>query len=139
MVTFTQYCKEYIAEHIDYYKGQSVYLCDLGSHITMDANMNGSLTYSAEEAREFLNAWSGDAADYWKWEKWMLGENLHNPFDNPEEYMVCMVIAGVDYLIDQTIANIGMAELWNEQVKLTSKIVRKIRDNVYNCDDIKLV
>lgn len=80
---FTQYCKEFIKDHIDGYTDQMVYGADLGYTITEGINADGSCTYSTYMAKQYLKEWWDDAADYFEYEKDNFGEN-HNPFKNPE-------------------------------------------------------
>ena len=91
--SLTEYCKEFIKDHIDGYTDQMVYGADLGYTITEGINADGSCTYSTYKAKQYLKEWWDDAADYFQYEKDNFGEN-NNPFENPEAFMVCMVIEG---------------------------------------------
>lgn len=130
MKTFINYCKQYIYDHIDGYRGQKVYSCDLGYTLTDGPNHDGTLTYSTAKAMDYLAEWRWDAADYWQYEKDNFGENLHNPFDNPEAYMVCMVIEGVRAMIDRAITELGLNDQWNDEVELTADLIEKIKGAV---------
>ncbi len=121
--TLTDYCKDFIISNIDDYSDQSIYGCDLGCTITEGINADGTCTYSTYEAKEYIKFWWDEAADYFQYEKDNFGENLHNPFENPEAYMVCMVIQGVDSLLSQ-ISFIN--KNWNNEIKLTEKNIKKI-------------
>lgn len=131
METFINYCKNYVLEHIDGYEGQEVYLCDLGFTLTEEPNCDGSLTYNREEAMDYLHEWWGEAAEYFQYEKDNFGaEYVHNPFEDPEAYMVCMVIEGVRGLIDRAISEIGLDDEWNDEVELTADLIEKIKGAV---------
>lgn len=121
--TLTDYCKNFIISNIDDYSDQSIYGCDLGYIITEGINADGSCTYSTYEAKEYIKFWWDEASDYFQYEKDNFGENLHNPFENPEAYMVCMVIQGVNSLLSQ-ISFID--KNWNNKIKLTEKNIKKI-------------
>lgn len=121
--TLTDYCKNFIISNIDNYSDQSIYGCDLGYTITKGINVDGSCTYSTYEAKEYIKFWWDEASDYFQYEKDNFGENLHNPFENPEAYMVCMVIQGVNSLLSQ-ISFID--KNWNNKIKLTKKNIKKI-------------
>lgn len=121
--TLTDYCKDFIINNIDDYSGQSIYGCDLGNTITEGINIDGSCTYSTYEAKKYIKFWWDEAADYFQYEKNNFGENLHNPFENPEAFMVCMVIQGVNSLLSQ-ISFID--KNWNNEIKLTEKNIKKI-------------
>jgi hypothetical protein len=121
--TLTDYCKDFIIDNLPDYLGTSVYGCDLGCTITEGINADGSCTYSTYEAKEYLKFWWDDAADYFQYEKDNFGENLYNPFKNPEAYMVCMVIEGVNSLLSQSSF---IDKNWNNEIELTKKNIKKI-------------
>ena len=127
--TLTDYCKDFIISNIDGYSDQSIYGCDLGYTITEGINADGSCTYSTYKAKEYIKFWWDEASDYFQYEKDNFGENLHNPFESPEAFMVCMVIQGVNSLLSQ-ISFID--KNWNNEIELTEKnikkIIRKIKD-----------
>lgn len=122
--SFLTYCKEYIKEHIDGYVGSVVYASELGWKLTEGPNTDGSLTYNRYDAMEYLKEWWWEADDYFDYEKSEFGaESIHNPFENPEAYMVSMVIEGVNSLINQCSA---IEENWNEKIELTQEIAEQI-------------
>jgi hypothetical protein len=138
MERFVDYCKDYIAEKLPEYEGQKVYLCDLGFTITEGPNCDGTLTYSTHEAMEYLKEWMYEAADYFDYEKANFGD-VHNPFENPEAYMVCMVIEGCRALIDSAISEIPeLNDEWENEVELTEEIVAKILEKVKENDRTEL-
>lgn len=128
--SFVDYCKEYVADHINEYEGQMVYGCDLSYTLTAGPNSDGTLTYWTETAKEYLQEWFWEAGEYFKYEKANFGENLHNPFENPEAYMVCMVIEGVNTLISDALNELesedGETDFWNRQFELTAELCEKI-------------
>lgn len=123
MEQFDVYCKDFIKNHIEDHLGRTVYACDFASDITMGINVDGSATYSTYLAKEYLKEWWDEAADYFSYEKDNFGEVLHNPFENPEAYMVCMVIKGVEYLMSR-VKEIN--EAWNDQIEVT----QELRDSI---------
>ena len=121
--TLTDYCKNFITDHLENYFEQSIYGCDLGSTITEGINVNGSCTYSTYKAKEYIKFWWDEASDYFQYEKDNFGENLHNPFERPEAFMVCMVIEGVNSLLSKSKF---IDDNWNNDIKLTEKNIKKI-------------
>ena len=134
---FVQYCKDYIYEHIDEHEGRDTYLGDFGYELTEGPNMDGTLTYSTELAKEYLREWWEDAADYFKYEACNFGRNT-NPFENPEAYMVCMVIEGVNALISDAVSDLGWDDMWGEKIKLTERRIDDIVEAVRGRDYISL-
>ena len=121
--TLTDYCKDFITDHLENYSDQSIYGCDLGYTITEGINADGSCTYSTYKAKEYIKFWWDEASDYFQYEKDNFGENLNNPFENPEAYMVCMVIQGINSLLSQ-ISFID--KNWDNKIELTEKNINKI-------------
>ena len=121
--TLTDYCKNFIINNIDNYSDQSIYGCDLGNTITEGINIDGTCTYSTYKAKEYIKFWWDEAADYFQYEKNSFGENLHNPFENPDAFMVCMVIEGVNSLLSKSKF---INKNWYNNIKLTDKNIKKI-------------
>lgn len=134
---FITYCKQYIYDHIEDYRGQSLYACDLGFTLTERPNCDGTLTYNRKEAEEYLKEWWYDAADYYDYERANFGSGGHNPFENPEAYMVCMVIEGVNVLISYALSEIDGVD-WNGMVELTDDLIKRIVEIVENTKTVKL-
>lgn len=123
--TFTQYVIDFIDTEIENFAGITVYACDLASELTQGINCDGTATYSTYEAKEYLKHWWDEASDYFKYEKDNFGENIHNPFERPEAFMVCMIIQGVSYIL----AEISVIDdNWNEEITLTPKVILEIKE-----------
>jgi len=135
MKSFIDYCKDYIEEHLVYFEDMDVYLSDLALDLTYGPNMDGSLTYDRSEAIEYLREWWFDAADYYDYARSELGDT-RNPFANPEEFMVCMVIEGVNNLMWSAYYELGLDT--DKKTKLTAEIIKKIVESVKNNDTQKL-
>lgn len=136
MKEFITYCKQYIYDHIDDYRGQKVYPCDLGFTLTEGPNCDGTLTFSTAEAKDYLREWWDEASDYYEYERDNFGTGGHNPFENPEAYMVCMVIEGVRALIDQAFMVLDID--YNEMVELTGDLIEQITEKVNENDTYRL-
>ena len=131
MESFNEYCKNYILENLDNYEGQSVYGSEVGYTITQSPNVDGTLTYSTHEAIEYLREWWDEAGEYWEYEKDNFGEHPHNPFDEPEAYMVCMVIEGVNAILAN---EPHIEESWNDKLELTEEVIEDIKKYVEEFD-----
>ena len=132
MKTLLQYCKDYIIDHIDDYVGDLIYACDFSMTLTESANIDGSLTYSTKEAKDYLREWWQNCSAYWEYEKSNFGQNLHNPFDNPEAYMVCMVIEGCGTILSRCPV---IDENWNNKIEFTEEIIQQIKEFVEQYED----
>lgn len=134
-LSFVEYCKAYIIENIDDYEGTEVYACDFTTSITDGPNIDGTLTYSTNEAIEYLREWWYEAGEYWQYEKDNFGENQHNPFENPEAYMVCMVIEGCASILSRCP---DLEDNWNDKIELTAEIIHNIKEFVEEFDEESL-
>lgn len=124
MKSFSELCKEYLFEKLDEYEGITAYGCDLAYKLCEECNINGSLTYCRQTAIEQLCEWWYDAADYSDYEQMNFGERS-NPFENPEAYMVRMVICGIGYLLSQCAM---INESWDDELELTPEVIEAIKE-----------
>ena len=120
--SYDDYCKDFIKDNISDFEGQEVYACDLANYLTQNINVNGTATHSTDEAKEYIKFWWDEASDYFQYEKDNF-ENLHNPFERPEAFHVCMIIQGVQSLLSQ--CNV-IDKNWNDEIIITSKKIEKI-------------
>lgn len=97
----------------------------------MDDNVNSSITYSSYKAMEFIKEHFEAAGAYWNYAKDNFGEVEHNPFEEPEAYMVCMVIEGVNSLMSQVIGN---HDDWDNQVEITDELIKEIEEGLEDAD-----
>lgn len=134
MENFVKYCKDYIVNHIEEYIGNVCDGCDLGYDITSAPNMDGTLTFSRYKALEYLSAWHEYAGEYFDYEKQNFGsDGMHNPFGNPEAYMVCMVVEGVNNILGRCPS---IEEKWNDNFELTEDMVETIVSEVEDINEI---
>lgn len=131
ILEFSEFCRNHIAENLPEWLGQEVYMCDLGGELTQGTNCDGTFTFSTSLAKDYLREWFDEAGEYWDYEKFNFGENLHNPFNNPEAYIVCMVIEGVNSILSQCAI---VDEMWNDQVELTQELIDEILEQIADVD-----
>ncbi len=127
MENFSDYCRDTIIDALDSYEGQTVYSCDLAYTLTERMNADGTCTYSRAEAKDYIKEWWDEAGEYWEYENGNFGEHRWNPFDDPEAFMVCMVIGGVASMLSQCAT---IDESWNDEIELTADIIEKIKEEV---------
>ena len=128
---YLTYCKNHAVMNLRDMRGwnESVYGCDLANRLTEAINIDGSATYSAYEAKQYLKEWWDEAVEVYEYEKFNYGQVLHNPFEKPEAYHVCMIIHGVESILSQCPSVDGF---WNDKKLLTTgfinKLIREIKD-----------
>lgn len=126
MTNFNDFCKEYICEHLGELESVNVYACDLAYTLAEDDNVNGTMTYSRREAFDYLYDWAEDCADYLEYEKMNFGERS-NPFENPEAFMVRMVIEGINSILSQCEI---IDSNWNDEIELTPEVIETIKEQI---------
>lgn len=132
--SYVEYVKDFILENLPKYKGQEVYGCDLGYTITERINVDGSVTYNKQAAMEHIKEWLDEAAEVYQYQVDNYGQALQNPFKNPEGWMVCMIIEGVESILSQCDV---VEEFWNDKTELTDKIIQKIIAYVQEVKEIE--
>lgn len=133
--SYFDYCKNFIVDHIEDHEGREVYGCDLGNYITESINVDGSATYSTYEAKEYIKEWFEEAGEVYEYQKANYGAPLHNPFEEPEAFHVCMIIEGVNSILSQC-ATIDNA--WNDEIVLDADTIKAILSEVEEVTEINL-
>lgn len=134
METFFDYCKEHLLQKLDEYEDTVHYACDLGYDLCEGENVAGTLTYSTYEAKKYLKEWWDECGDYYEYAKDNFGELPTNPFENPEAYMVCMVIQGVCDILSQCES---IDNSWNDKVALDENFLEKLREEIKQVNEIR--
>lgn len=126
VMSFSDYCKDFIVSEIERHIGRDVYGCELGSKLTQAINADCSATSSADIARDHVIQWAqdGDVNVFDSHYKDMIGETFAtNPLVEPKKYMVVMVIMAVDMIIGDLDC---MQDIWNEDVVITRELADSI-------------
>lgn len=124
MKNFSEFCKDYLFEKLDEYEGTMDYGCDLAYRLCEECNADGSLTYCRQTAIKYLCEWWHDASDFSEYEADNFGERS-NPFENPESYMVRMVICGIGCLLSRCEV---VDEAWDDKLELTPEVIKTIKE-----------
>ena len=115
---------------------QTIIRCDLGNKLTEGINVDGSATYFTYEAKEYIKEWWNEASECYQYEKDNYGEVLHNPFEEPEAFHVCMIIHGVENILNQC-ETVTDNENWNNEIEFTDELIDKIIEEVQMVDSIE--
>jgi len=126
---FNAYINDFINDRLSDYEGVDLYACDLAYTLTEGINMDGTATYSTYLAKEYIKLWFDEASEYYEYEISNFGKNLHNPFESPEAFMVCMIIYGVESKLQESDY---LNENWNDKITLTSKVIDIIKNESIN-------
>ena len=113
---------DYIKDELPEWEGQTVYGADLGNEITEVPNANGIYE---DDSWGFISKHINDARDEYDYEKDNFGEVLHNPFEDPEAFVVCMLINTVNDVLSQVPI---VYEHWDDELELTGDVIKEILD-----------
>lgn len=136
MTSYVEYVKEFINDNLPEYEGQSIYGCDLAYAITESINVDGTATYNTYEAKQYIKEWFDEAVDVYQYQVDNYGQALHNPFENPEAFMVCMIIEGVSSILGQCEV-VNDDDVWNYETEWTEELINKILEYVKTVDEIQ--
>lgn len=89
--------KEWIIDKLNEYEGEID--CDLNFNLWERENIDGSITYDAYKAQEWIGEYFNDLADYVEDYKREYGDYPVYPFGKPEEFMLTMVIFITGYIL----------------------------------------
>jgi hypothetical protein len=105
-------------------EGREVYGADLGYSIFESANCDGSYTYNAHEAEEFIKEYYSDFGEVVEDIKFNLGaEFIPNPFLEAEKFQVVIMLEMSNALC----ANCKtIDENWNNELELTEETIKQI-------------
>lgn len=132
--SYVEYVKDFIVDNLPEYEGKKVYACDLAYTITEGINADGSATYSRQKAVDYIKEWFDEAAEVYRYQVENYGQASQNPFENPEAWMVCMIIEGVSAVFSQCTV---IDDNWNNEIELTEEIIKTILEEVQEVEEIQ--
>lgn len=123
--------KEYVIDQLidklyDYEDVES-YGCDLAYTLYEGENADGSITYSTYEAKQWISKYFDDLDEIVEELNFQFGKDFmanYNPFENPERFMVVIVIEVASYLLGQCKT---IEKNWNNEFKLIKSKINKIK------------
>lgn len=123
-MTLKEFMITAISEQLEYMEGQEVYGADLGYEVFREANCNGSYTYNAYEARQWVKEYFDELGDVVEDIKYNLGaECISNVFNEVEKFqVVCMLELSSSLLGQCTTINNN----WNNSLELTEDNIKQI-------------
>ncbi len=126
--TYKEACKQHIIDTLSDYKGQNVYISELGSILTEGENANGSWYCSRYHAEQDLKAWFDDIGDFIEEYELEYGSRpQYDAFVEPERFHCLMMIVGVEKELNKLDC---IQELWDERIELTEEIITKITKEI---------
>lgn len=130
-----KYIIEKIIDKLHDYEGETVYSCDLAYTLFESENMDGTMTYNSYEAKEWIKNNFDDIGEVWEELKFQFGEDFVkdlNIFDEPEKFMVIVVLESASYLLSQCKT---IDDNWNNEIKLNKTNIKKIEKELKELDN----
>lgn len=117
------------------YEDTKVYACDLAYSLFESENIDGTFTYSSYEAKEWIKNNFDEIGEVWEELKFQFGSEYlmdFNPFDNPEKFMVLVILESASYILGQckTVQN-----NWDNEMTLTKENIKKIEKELKELDN----
>lgn len=132
-MTLKNWMIEAIMAELEELEGQEVYGADLGYKVFERYNVDGSYTYSTNEAKEWVKEYFDELGEIVEEIKDNLGaECIPNVFDNVEAFQVVIILEYANNLLAQceTVDN-G----WNDEIEMTEETIEKIKEELETIKD----
>jgi len=131
------YIKDYILEHLDGLKGQSIYIGDLSNELYSSDNMTGSITCNAGRSQDNLREHAAEFEHTVAYVKDNFGdieagELALNLLRSPEKAECCMVFTYVDEVLNNFLGknNYKGENVWNEKLTIDEDFLNWIREHL---------
>lgn len=117
-----------LIEKLYEYEGQKIYACDLAYTLFESYNIDGSVTYSTYNAKEWIKKYFNELGEAVEAIKYNLGSELiPNIFDEPEKFMVVIYLEVGASLLSQCKF---IDDNWNNEIELTNKNIEIIKEQL---------
>ena len=138
MESFVKYCKDYIENNIEALEDSDVYGSELALSICEYDNANGTMTYSAKKAEQYIKEWWDDCAEFYEYAVFNFGDDYAaknlNVFADSEKFMFMMVFEGIGFLLSRVSV---IEENWNDEITLDKETIDTIIDEVSEMTEIE--
>lgn len=117
------------------YEDTTEYGCDLAYTLFEGENIDGSFTYNAHEAKEWIKDNYDDISEVYEELIANFGTDYlkdFNMFDNPEKFMVLIILEAANYILGRCPL---IEEFWNDQLTLTKENIKTLEKQLNDLDD----
>jgi len=128
------YIIDRIIELLEEYEDIEMYGYDIGYTIFERYNYDGTMTYSTYEAKKWIEKYFDDIGEILEELNFEFGDtnSIPNVFDNPEAFMVVIVIEGANYILSNLYT---VEKYWNDKFILTKHKINAIKRELKNCNN----
>lgn len=126
---------ERIIDRLYDYEETKVYACDLSYKLFEGENIDGTFTYSTYKAKEWVKDNFDDIGEVWEELQFQFGSDFlkdFNMFDNPEKFMVLIILESASYLIGKCKL---IEDNWNSKITLDKKTIKTLKEQLKELDD----
>lgn len=124
----TNYVIDCIVDRIDDWEDITVYPCDFGWQLFEQENSNGSATFNAEEAKDWIKQYFDTLGGVAENIIFGIGADfLANPFVEPEKFMVQIMLEVSSMLVGQCEI---MDQNWNDELELTEEVIKTFKSQL---------
>lgn len=108
------------------YEDAKTYGADLSYMLFESENVDGTFTYDRRKAKEWIKQNFDEIGEVWEELKFQFGVdylNDYNLFEDPEKFMVLIVLEVASYILGQCKT---VQDNWNNEMTLTKENIKKI-------------
>ena len=126
---------ERIIDKLDEYKDCEIYGCDLSYTLFEGENVDGTFTYNTYEAKQWIKSYYDDIGEVWEELQFNFDKEYlmqFNMFDNPEKFMVLIILESASYLISRCKL---ISDNWDNTIILDENNIKILTEQLKELDD----
>ena len=136
-----KYIIEKLIEKLDELRDENktFYGCDLSYELWESENIDGTITYSTYQAKEFIKNYYDDIGEVWYELNFQFDQDYlskFNMFDNPEKFMLLIVLEASSYLLGKCQL---VEKYWNDETTMTNYKIDKLINQLKELNDEGLI
>ena len=112
------------------YEDTTEYACDLAYKLFEGENIDGSFTYNAYEAKEWIKKYYDEISEVYEELQANFGADYlkdFNMFDNPEKFMVLIILEAANYILGRCPY---IEDNWNDEITLDKETIKTIENQL---------
>lgn len=117
-----------LTDRLDDFESNLIYGADMGYSLLDYENSNGTYTFNAQEALEWINKYFSDICEVVADIEFNMGaESVPNPFLEPEKFMVICMLEVANRLCSNCAY---IDENWNNEIELMTENIQIIKEQL---------
>ena len=130
MKTFKNLVIEELEQKLEEYEGVDMYGGDMAYTLLEEYNYNHTYTCNTKESEEMISTYFDELGEVYNNYIFNYGkESIVNPFENPEEFIVLMLLEKASELLSDCEF---IRENWNNNIELTEENIDTIKNQLEN-------